>query len=173
VAEGLDALIRAARGAGTYDLVVATKDWHVDPGDHFARPGQTPDYRVTWPVHCVAGTDGARLHPPLDDRMFDSVFCKGRHAASYSGFEGSDDAGRDLARYLRDHRIDAVDVAGIATDYCVKATAIDAATAGFATRVLDAMCAAVDPGEGAAAARQAMRDAGAEVDGGHARDGAR
>ncbi|HEV2780299.1 MAG TPA: isochorismatase family protein [Actinophytocola sp.] len=120
-------------GRGGYDHVVATRDYHVDPGDHFSR---TPDFVKSWPVHCVAGTPGASFHPELDVAGIEAVFSKGAHAAAYSGFEGSAPDGRSLADWLRAHDVSAVDVVGIATDHCVRATALDAARAGFATTVL-------------------------------------
>ncbi len=119
--------------AHDYAHVVATKDFHVDPGSHFS---DHPDYADSWPPHCVAGTPGADFYPDLDTSTVEAVFFKGAHAAAYSGFEGADEAGTSLADWLRAHDVDEVDVVGIATDYCVHATAADAARAGFATRVL-------------------------------------
>lgn len=113
--------------------VVATRDHHIDPGAHFGDP---PDYVDSWPPHCVVGTTGADHHPDLDTAPLEAVFRKGAHEAAYSGFEGRDDAGTPLADWLRAHGVDAVDVVGIATDHCVRATALDALRAGFRTRVL-------------------------------------
>jgi nicotinamidase/pyrazinamidase len=118
---------------GGYDHVVATRDYHQDPGAHFS---STPDFVRTWPVHCVAGTPGASFHPELDVAGVQAVFSKGAHAAAYSGFEGTGPGGRSLAEWLRDNNVDRVDVVGIATDHCVRATALDASKAGFATTVL-------------------------------------
>src|SRR3954467_3488398 len=123
-----------------YDVIVATRDWHVNPGPHFS---SAPDYLDTWPPHCLAGTRGAELHPDLDRRPIDAVFDKGATSAAYSGFEGTDDHGVALGDYLRAYDVDAVDVAGIATDYCVRATTLDAVGAGFTTRVLTDLCAGV------------------------------
>jgi nicotinamidase/pyrazinamidase len=112
----------------------------------------------------VAGTPGAEFHPNLDTGRLETVFSKGQYAAAYSGFEGADEAGTPLADWLRERGLDALDVAGIATDYCVRATALDAAREGFATRVLLHLTAAVDPvttGEAVAA----LRDAGVELAG--------
>lgn len=133
----------AALLAGThrYDHVVATRDHHIDPGAHFA---VRPDFVDTWPAHCVAGSDGAQLHEPLRAEQFEAVFDKGDYAAAYSGFEGTCD-GEGLDEWLADHEVTAVDVVGIATDYCVKATALDAALAGLTTRVLLPLTAAVAP----------------------------
>ena len=129
-------------GSHDYGHVVATKDFHVDPGAHFS---DHPDYAASWPPHCVAGTPGADFHPNLDTSAVEAVFLKGRHAAAYSGFEGADEAGTPLADWLRTRDVDEVDVVGIATDYCVHATAADAARAGFATRVLLDLTAGVAP----------------------------
>ncbi len=138
VAGKISALLGRAHG---YDHVVATRDHHVDPGDHFS---DNPDFVDSWPAHCVAGTPGADFHPNLSNRPFEAVFDKGDYAAAYSGFEGFA-AGESLAEWLADHEVTAVDVCGIATDYCVRATAIDAAAAGLETTVLLELTAAVAP----------------------------
>lgn len=127
---------------GGYDFVIATRDHHMDPGEHFSAD---PDFVDTWPAHCVAGTTGADFHPDLTFRDFDAVFFKGQHAAAYSGFEGATTAGVSLATWLRDHHVDTVDVCGIATDHCVRATALDSAREGFRTTVLLDLTAAVSP----------------------------
>jgi nicotinamidase/pyrazinamidase len=129
----------------SYPLVVASRDWHVDPGGHFAPPGTDPDYETSWPRHCVAGTAGAEWHPELRLPERAVVVTKGEHAAAYSGFEGHDERNRALVDVLEAAGVDAVDVAGLATSYCVRATALDAAKAGFATRVLTDLVADVDP----------------------------
>jgi nicotinamidase/pyrazinamidase len=157
VAQSISGLL--ARGDHGYDHVVATKDYHIDPGSHFA---DEPDYAHSWPVHCVAGTAGSEFHPDLDPRPIEAVFRKGAHAAAYSGFEGTDDDGTLLADWLRGHGVDAVDVVGIATDYCVRATAADAAKAGFRTNVLLGLTAGVAPGT-TAEAIAALRDGGVVV----------
>jgi nicotinamidase/pyrazinamidase len=125
-----------------YAAVVATRDHHIDPGAHFSTH---PDYVDSWPVHCVVGTGGAELSDPLDATDFDAVFDKGEHAAAYSGFEGHTGDGTGLAAWLRAHDVDSVDVCGIATDYCVRATALDAAREGFSPTVLSDLTAAVAP----------------------------
>ncbi|CAI9407538.1 MULTISPECIES: isochorismatase family protein [Aestuariimicrobium] len=128
-----------------YDLVVATRDHHIDPGAHFS---DHPDYVDSWPPHCVVGTPGQRLHPDLDSREFAAVFDKGSHAAAYSGFEGTiggEPEGEALEPFLRRHDVSEVDVCGLAFDYCVKATAVDAAAVGFRTRVLVDLTASVHP----------------------------
>jgi nicotinamidase/pyrazinamidase len=119
--------------SGDYTHIVATRDYHIDPGSHFAAE---PDYVDTWPPHCVVGTPGAEFHPNFDTSAVEAVFSKGRRAAAYSGFEGETDDGVALDDWLRENDVDTVDVVGIATDHCVRATALDAAAAGFTTRVL-------------------------------------
>src|SRR5438067_397614 len=129
-----------AQHGDEYDAVVATRDRHVDPGGHFS---DDPDFHESWPRHCVVGTVGAEFHPDLDTTHFEDVFDKGAHAAAYSGFEGVDAAGADLADHLLRLAVDAVDVVGLATDHCVRATALDARREGFDVRVLLDLCAGV------------------------------
>jgi nicotinamidase/pyrazinamidase len=152
------AISEALAAGGRWEHVVATRDHHVDPGAHFA---DQPDYATTWPAHCVAGTPGAQLHPALDTDRIEAEFTKGEHAAAYSGFEGHTGA-IGLAAWLRIRDVDAVDVVGIATDYCVRATALDAVREGFATTVLLDLTAGV----GAATTQRALeelRQAGANL----------
>ncbi|MGB3486444.1 MAG: nicotinamidase [Mycobacterium sp.] len=146
-------------GDQDYDHVVATKDFHIDPGEHFS---DDPDFRNSWPRHCVAGTPGADLHPDLDTTAVESMFTKGQYAAAYSGFEGADDTGTPLADWLRSRGVDTVDIAGIATDYCVRATASDAVTAGFSTRILVDLTAGVAPDSTADAIAE-LRAAGVKI----------
>ena len=157
VARGISSLL-AAPGRG-YPHVVATQDYHIDPGSHFSAH---PDYLQSWPPHCVAESEGAKFHPDLDTRRIEAVFRKGAHAAAYSGFEGADGQGTSLGDWLRQHDVDEVDVVGIATDYCVRATAADAAEAGFRTNVLLGLTAGVAPGS-TADAIAALRHAGVTV----------
>ena len=131
VARAITAFLASA-GNG-YLHVVATQDHHIDPGGHFSAE---PDFAESWPPHCVAGTPGADFHPGLDTSRLERVFRKGERAAAYSGFEGTAADGESLESWLRARGITGVDVAGLATDYCVRATAADAVRAGFATRVL-------------------------------------
>jgi nicotinamidase/pyrazinamidase len=125
-----------------YDHVVATRDAHRDPGAHFAAD---PDYVDSWPAHCVVGTAGAEFHPAFDAQQVEAVFDKGAWRAAYSGFEGEDADGTPLADWLRARAVDAVDIAGLATDHCVRATALDAKTGGFEVRVLLDLTAGVAP----------------------------
>lgn len=145
--------------APPYDVVVATKDHHIDPGAHWSRD---PDFVDSWPVHCKVGTDGEAFHPNLDPQPFDAIFLKGEHAAAYSGFEGRTTDGTDLAGWLRRREVDSVDICGIATDHCVRATALDAVRHGLATRVLTTLCAGVAPQTTEAAIAE-MRGAGVTV----------
>jgi nicotinamidase/pyrazinamidase len=131
-----------------YAAVVATRDHHVDPGSHFA---DQPDFVDSWPAHCVVGSAGADFHPELNLDPIVAIFDKGAHKAAYSGFEGASADGTGLADWLRAHDIDTVDIAGLATDHCVRATALDALAAGFDTRVLLDYTAGVAPGTTAAA----------------------
>ena len=149
-----------------FDYVVATQDWHIDPGSHFS---DTPDYKESWPRHCVAGTRGAELHPDLDTEYVDAYFRKGQFAAAYSGFEGllapedavptgerqpgglpgaqaqleADEDAIGLDDWLQSHDVEDVVVVGIATDYCVKATALDAVQAGYGVTVVRSLTAGI------------------------------
>jgi nicotinamidase/pyrazinamidase len=150
------AAISAMLVARDYDAVVATRDMHLDPGDHFS---DTPDFVTSWPVHCVVASPGAELHPAFDTQRVDAIFDKGRHAAAYSGFEGVDREGTTLANWLHERQVDTVDVVGIATDHCVRATALDAASEGFDTTVLLEHTVGVSPATVATAVDQ-LREAG-------------
>jgi nicotinamidase/pyrazinamidase len=141
VAGAISEALATGGAGGPWDHVVATKDYHVDPGAHFGDP---PDYVDSWPRHCVVGTAGADFHPALDTDRIEAVFEKGAHAAAYSGFEGRAGA-IGLAAWLRMRDVTSVDVVGIATDHCVRATALDAAREGFATTVLLELTAGVAP----------------------------
>lgn len=147
VTEAIAAYVVAHGTEDDYTLIVATKDFHPDRADfgHFAAD---PDYRDTWPPHCVQGSTGVEFAPAIGqldaDDWIDAVFYKGTESAAYSGFEG-DHLGVSLDSYLRTHEIEAVDVVGLAFDYCVAATAIDAVTHGYQTRVVRDLTAAVHP----------------------------
>jgi nicotinamidase/pyrazinamidase len=129
--------------APSYDVVVASKDHHIDPGHHWSRE---PDYVDSWPVHCQVGTDGEAFHPNLDPQPFDAIFLKGEHDAVYSAIEGKTVDVERLADWLRALKVDQLDVCGLATDHCVRLSALDARKEGFATRVITALCAGVAPG---------------------------
>jgi nicotinamidase/pyrazinamidase len=146
VAARLTGYLRAHRG--DYALVVASRDWHVDPGDHVS---SEPDFVSSWPAHCQAGGPGAAFHPAFDANLVDAVVSKGEYAAAYSAFEGTDlprsegGPGRPLADLLADQGVEAVHIAGLATDYCVRASALDAVRAGLATTLLTDLVAGVAP----------------------------
>ncbi|MFZ0833117.1 MAG: nicotinamidase [Mycobacterium sp.] len=142
-----------------YDHIVATKDFHIDPGTHFS---DDPDYRTSWPRHCVVGTPGADFHADLQTHQIEAVFTKGQYSAAYSGFEGACKRGIPLTDWLRQRGVNEVVVVGIATDYCVLATAQDAARAGFTTTVLTELTAGVAP-ETSEKALDELRSAGVSV----------
>jgi nicotinamidase/pyrazinamidase len=147
-----------------YDVVFASRDWHDATGDnggHFAT-GEPPDFVVTWPPHCVAGTSGAEYHPALDTSLVDVHVRKGQGVPAYSIFEGTTDGGETVQKKLDEFDVTDVDVVGIATDYCVRASALDALGAHRRVRVLTNLIAGVNP-ESSAAALGELRDAGAEV----------
>lgn len=158
VAEG--ACRYALRRQQSYAAIVATRDWHIDPGAHFS---DTPDFIDSWPVHCVADTAGADYRAELAPLVpeLDAEFKKGRYEAAYSGFEGVTDDGTALAPWLRNAGVDELDIAGIATDHCVRATVLDALAEGFRVRVLVDLIAGVDPA--AAQAALAEFEAGGAV----------
>lgn len=151
--------------AGRYGLVVATRDAHISPGNHFSTH---PDFRHSWPPHCVQGTEGVGFHPNFAPAVasgaIDAVFDKGAYAAAYSGFEGADENGAGLAEWLRSRGVEEVDVVGIATDHCVRATALDAAREGFRTQVLLDLTAGVDRGTTEAALEE-LAGAGVRLSG--------
>jgi nicotinamidase/pyrazinamidase len=140
-----------ARDPGRYDAVVASRDWHdpgSDNGGHFGTP---PDFLASWPVHCVAGTTGADYHADLALPPTAQHVRKGLGQPAYSMFEGTDDAGIGMSDLLQRKEIDAVDIVGIASDYCCLATGRDALEAGLTVRVLTDLQAGVAPTSTAAA----------------------
>jgi nicotinamidase/pyrazinamidase len=155
-----------ASAADRYAAVVATTDWHEDPGAHFS---DSPDYVDSWPAHCRIGTDGALIHPDAEPAFehVQAVFRKGAHQAAYSGFEGVTPEGDrqvPLADWLRERAVEEVDVVGIATDHCVRATALDAAAEGFGATVLLGLTAGVAR-ESTERAMAQLREAGVTLDG--------
>ncbi len=157
VAADVAAYARAHRDR--YAMVVTTQDWHIDPGPHFS---DTPDFVDSWPVHGVAGTPGAELHPALADLDADVTVKKGQYAHGYSGFEGEDPDGRTLEEVLQEWGIESVDVVGLVESHCVKRTALDAAALGFTARVLTDLTIPVTPEQGTQA-REELRAAGVEL----------
>lgn len=153
------------RGTEEYALVVASRDWHdgdSDNGGHFAAAGEDPDFATTWPVHCVRGTEGAEYHPELDVDRIDVHVRKGMGEPAYSAFEGETTDGRLLRDVLADRGVDELDVAGLATDYCVRASVLDALAAGVRVRILPDLVAGVAPGTTVAALKE-MVAAGARL----------
>jgi len=160
VARGITEFI--ATHESDYGLVLASRDWHDgdnDNGGHFAAVGEEPNYVTTWPVHCVAGTPGAQYHPELLLPPTTLHVKKGQGVPSYSMFEGTLDDGRGVEEILFHHGVTSVDVVGIATDHCVRASALDAREAGLDVRVVNHLVVAVSP-ETERSARAQMSQAG-------------
>jgi nicotinamidase/pyrazinamidase len=163
VALGITRLL--AEHPDRYDYVIASRDWHDgdnDNGGHFATDA-APDFVGTWPVHCVAGSVGAQYHPALAISAVDFHIRKGQGKPAYSIFEGTTDDGRSLPQLLDDLDVTQVDVAGIATDYCVRASALDAIRSGRSVRVLTDLVAGVAPASSEAALAELL-DAGADLE---------
>ena len=147
-----------------YDVVFGSRDWHNSTGDnggHFATT-EAPDFVVTWPRHCVADTPGALYHPALDTSLIDIHIRKGQGFPAYSIFEGTSDDGETVLQKLDEFDVTDVDVVGIATDYCVRASALDALGAHRRVRVLTDLVAGV-AADSSAAALDELRAAGATV----------
>lgn len=157
VAREITAFLR--QHGSEYAAIVATRDHHIDPGTHFSH---RPDFEESWPHHCVPGTAGAEFHPDLDTSFFHAVFYKGGYAAAYSGFEGTSESGEPLSDWLRGRGVRNLHIAGIATDYCVRATALDAVREGFSVTVLADLTAGISPASTDAALRE-MREGGVTV----------
>lgn len=160
-----------------FDTVVLTQDWH--PANHSSFAANHADAepfsltempygpQVLWPVHCVQGTDGARLHADLKTDKADLLIRKGFRAAidSYSAFYENDHSTvTGLAGYLRERGIDSLTLVGLATDFCVRFSAVDAAKLGFQVRVMTAACRAIDLDGSLAAAMQEMGECGVTLD---------
>jgi nicotinamidase/pyrazinamidase len=144
-----------------YCVVVASRDWHDadnDNGGHFATDAE-PNFVTTWPVHCVAGTNGAEYHPALNTEKISMHVRKGEGVAAYSIFEGLTDDGETVSALLTRLEIEHIDIVGIATDYCVLASALDAVATGRTVTVLTGLIAGVAP-ESSAAALVTMKEAG-------------
>lgn len=162
VAEGVTRYLRAHRG--DYECVFASRDWHDgdnDNGGHFA-VAAPPDFVNTWPVHCVAGTPGADYHPALDTSLIRFHVLKGQGRPAYSIFDGRSPAGSPVHNLIDEHGVTDVDVTGIATDYCVRASALDALARGLRVRVLTDLVAGVAPASSEAALEE-LANAGAAL----------
>lgn len=159
VAAGITNYLRA--NPNRYDVVIASRDWHDannSNGGHFATDA-APNFVDTWPVHCVAGTPGAEYHPALETALVNVHVRKGQGVPAYSIFEGTTDDGETVPALLTRLGVDSIDVAGIATDYCVLASALDAAGSGREVSVLTALVAGVAP-ESSTAALEKMAESG-------------
>ncbi|SNS63563.1 isochorismatase family protein [Rhodococcoides kyotonense] len=151
-----------AKEGDDYDVIVASRDWHdadSDNGGHFATD-EAPNFTSTWPVHCVAGTDGADYHPDFATGSVDVHVFKGQGEASYSAFEGTAGSGTSLTEILQQNGVTDIDIVGIATDYCVRASALDALKAGLTVKVLTGYIAGVAP-ETSENSLKELADAGA------------
>ena len=162
VAAGVTELLRNHREA--YSHIIASRDWHTandSNGGHFAQDAE-PDFVNTWPVHCVAETTGAEYHPALEQEFIDIHILKGQGKPAYSAFQGIDDSGASLAELLSRHGITDLDVVGIATDYCVRASVLDAIEHGQGVRVFTDLVAAVADESGSGALDE-LGHAGAQI----------
>ena len=151
--------------ASNYDLVVASRDWHDADNNnsgHFADAGSEPNYSTNWPIHCVAETTGAQYHPDLNAEAIDEHIFKGQGQNGYSIFEGVTQSGQSFEKLLAQHKIDEVDLVGIATDHCVLASAMDSKSHGLKVRVISSLTAGVSESSTEAAIDQ-MIDSGIEV----------
>ncbi|WP_368498837.1 isochorismatase family protein [Herbiconiux sp. A18JL235] len=162
VANGISKLLSEHREA--YDYVIASRDWH-DPessnGGHFALEGE-PDYRSSWPVHCVAGTWGAEYHDELTTNAIDHHVRKGQGEPAYSIYEGTTEEGGTVHELLDANGVTDVDIAGLATDHCVRASALDAIEHGRHVRIITDLIAGVSP-ETSRAAIAELAHAGADL----------
>jgi nicotinamidase/pyrazinamidase len=148
-----------------YELIVASRDWHDSDNNnsgHFADLEAEPDYKTSWPVHCVANSEGAKYHPNLELDLIQAHVFKGQGAHGYSAFEGITEEGGTLAELLKLKGISQLDVVGIATDHCVLASALDAKKLGLAVRVISSLTAGVSP-ESTERAIDSLIDSGVEV----------
>jgi nicotinamidase/pyrazinamidase len=163
VAEGITEFL--GRHREEYDLVVASRDWHSGEHDnqgHFAVGDMDPDFVNSWPPHCVAGTEGAEYHEGLEQAHIDVHVKKGQGVPAYSIFEGTDDSGASVPDVLTTHGITDVDVVGLATDYCVRASALDALEHGQHVRIFTDLVAGVAADTSEAALAE-LGHAGAEI----------
>ncbi|MFJ4038375.1 isochorismatase family protein [Microbacterium sp. NPDC090007] len=140
--------------AHEYTVVIASRDWHHGDDDNGGHFSATPDFVDTWPVHCVGGTYGADYDEVFDTSRVTHHLKKGQGRPAYSLFEGISDDGATAASILDGHGIRDIDLVGIATDYCVRASALDALSAGRRVRVLTDLIAGVHPDSSAAALRE-------------------
>ena len=159
-AAAITEFIRSNRSG--YTVVIASRDWHSPDGDNGGHFSSKPDKVETWPPHCVQGTTGAAYNPALETSYIDVQIYKGDGTPAYSAFEGSTPGGAKLTEVLAKHGVDQLDLVGIATDYCVRATALDGRSAGFGVTVLADLCVGVDTDSSIAAIRE-MAEAGVTI----------
>jgi nicotinamidase/pyrazinamidase len=158
-------MISAYLKSADYDLVVASRDWHDSDNNnsgHFADSDAEPDYKTSWPIHCVANSNGANYHPSLELDLIQVHVYKGQGAHGYSAFEGITEEGGTLAELLEQEQINQLDVVGIATDHCVLASALDAKKLGLNVRVISSLTAGVSP-DSTERAIDSLIDSGVEV----------
>ncbi|MDY0910775.1 isochorismatase family protein [Microbacterium sp. CFBP9034] len=151
-----------AAHAGEYAVIVASRDWHDADNDNGGHFHPEPDFVGTWPVHCVGGTEGAEYDPGLDTGAVTHHVKKGQGKPAYSLFEGTTDDGTTVAQLLDEHGVVDIDVTGLATDYCVRASVLDAIEHGRHVRVLTDLVAGV-AAESSDAALAELAHAGAEL----------
>ena len=163
VAASITAYLKSSKS--DYDFVIASRDWHTPNslnGGHFPTQGNEPDFVNTWPLHCIAGESGAEYHPNLDASLIDIHIKKGQGQHGYSIFDGITDSGEKLQELIQRLGITEVDVVGIATDYCVRASALDANNSGLQVRVITSLTAGVSAASTEAAIDELV-DAGVRV----------
>ena len=163
VAQGITELL--AQHGNRYHTIAASRDWHNAQGDnggHFAPTGSPPNYASTWPAHCVAGTPGAHYHPALAQQAIGVHIFKGQGQPAYSAFEGRTQDGQTLQALLAAAGVTGLDIVGIATDYCVLASAQDALACGLKVRIFSDLVAGVNASSSAVALQQ-LAAAGARV----------
>lgn len=165
--EGGDAVASAvsawlATHRDDYAVVIASRDWHDAQGDNGGHFSAQPDFTDTWPVHCVAGTEGAAYDPLLDTAAVTHHVYKGQGRPAYSMFEGATDDDETVAEILAAYGVLDADVVGIATDHCVRASALDALAHGVRVRIFTDLVAGVGA-ESSAAALAELAHAGAEL----------
>jgi nicotinamidase/pyrazinamidase len=163
VAASITAYLKSSKN--DYDFVIASRDWHTPNslnGGHFPTQGNEPDFVNTWPLHCIAGEPGADYHPNLDASLIDIHIKKGQGQHGYSIFEGITDSGEKLQELIQRLGITEVDVVGIATDYCVRASALDANNSDLQVRVITSLTAGVSAASTEAAIDELV-DAGVRV----------
>lgn len=159
-AAAITEFLRANRSR--YAVVIASRDWHSPDSDNGGHFSSKPDKVETWPPHCVQGTTGSAYNPALETSFIDVQIYKGDGTPAYSAFEGSTPGGANLAAVLAKHGVDQIDIVGIATDYCVRATALDGRSAGYSVTVLADLCVGVGTDSSIAAIRE-MAEAGVTI----------